>query len=62
MEECSTGTVQGEQKPALKLSSAFYQMLVFQTIRGRETIATGKASVCGPGNITEGSVCLFLTK
>lgn len=45
MEECSTGTVQGEQKPALKLSSAFYQMLVFQTIRGRDTIATGKASV-----------------
>lgn len=58
-EECSTGTIQWEQKPALKLSSAFYQMLVFQTIRGEETIATGEASVWGR-NITEASVCLFI--
>lgn len=30
------GTIQREQKPALKLSSAFHQMLVFQTIRGEQ--------------------------
>lgn len=62
MEECSTGTIQGEQKPAQKLSSAFYQMLVFQTIRGERggTIATGEALVWGVGNITEASVSLFI--
>lgn len=50
----------GNKNPALQLSSAFYQMLVFQTIRRGETIATGEASVWGSGKITEVSVCSFI--
>lgn len=64
VKECPPASIQREQKTSTKALWSISPNVGFPNHWGGETIATGEASVSGPGNITEASmptsVCVII--